>query len=354
MNHKSSLILLATACLAFGITSSARAVTTCTFTISGPTVHPTMTLNADCITDMSIIIPNNFTLDGAGHKITAVDPLLGHFTGGVLQNGGPTANVTNVTITASGLANICDAGAMRLRGILFDGASGSITGTTVLNLNQGVSGCQEGNGIEVRNFGASPTTIRVLIDGNIVTQYQKTGIVANGDTDATITDNIVTGAGPQPLIAQNGIQIGFGASGMVKRNEVSQNEYTGSSTSSGGILVVGGPFYDPTFSNFCVGVQIMQNTVAENDVGVWLSNLNMDQSAPSTATNNKVINNNISKAGVTNFGYQAGVSDVGNNDKIISNTITGAGYDPATIPGVTYSVDADPSFTNRAKVHANK
>lgn len=354
MNHKRGLILLATACLAFGISSSVKAVSTCSFTISGPTAHPTMTLNADCMTDMSIIIPNNFTLDGAGHTITAVDPLFGHFTGGVLQNGGPNAKVTNVNITTSGLANVCDAGAMRLRGILFDGASGSITGTTVMNINQGVSGCQEGNGIEVRNFGTSPTTIRVLIDGNTVTNYQKTGIVANGDTDATITDNIVTGIGPQPLIAQNGIQIGFGATGMVKRNQVSQNEYTGTTASSGGILVVGGPFYDATFSSFCVGIQIMQNTVTENDVGVYLSNLEADGSAPTTATNIKVVNNIISKAGVTNTGYQAGVSDVGNNDKIISNTISGAGYDPATVPGVTFSVDADPSFTNRAKVHANK
>src|SRR5258705_12565549 len=128
MNHKSSLILLATACLAFGITSSARAASTCTFTISGPAVHPTMTLNADCITDMSIIIPNNFTLDGAGHKITAVDPLIGHFTGGVLQNGGTTANVRNGTVTASALANVCDGSALRLPCIVFDGATGSING----------------------------------------------------------------------------------------------------------------------------------------------------------------------------------------------------------------------------------
>ncbi len=52
--------------------------------------------------------------------------------------------------------------------------------------------------------------------------------------------------------------------------------------------------------------------------------------------------------------YQAGVSDVGNNDKIIANTISGIGYDPNTIMGATFSVDADASFTNRAKVHANK
>src|SRR6266699_7117641 len=72
----------------------------------------------------------------------------------------------------------------------------SVAGPRILNINQGVSGCQEGNGIEVRNFGVSPTTIRVTIDGNTVTGYQKNGITANGDTDATITDNVVQGAGP--------------------------------------------------------------------------------------------------------------------------------------------------------------
>ena len=51
--------------------------------------------------------------------------------------------------------------------------------------------------------------------------------------------------------------------------------------------------------------------------------------------------------------YPAGVSDVG-NDKISSNTISGAGYDPNIIFGATFAVDADASFTNRAKVHANK
>ena len=68
-------------------------------------------------------------------------------------------------------------------------------------------------------------------------------------------------------------------------------------------------------------------------------------------TNVKVVNNTISKAGFTNL-YQAGVSDTGNNDKIITNRISGPGYDP-NFAG-RFSVDADPSLTNRAKVHANK
>ena len=340
-------VVLAT--LILTLTASALASAQCTFT----TAKKTMTLNGDCITTTNIIVPNGFTLDGAGHTITAMDPVLNHFKGGVIQNGGATANVTNVTITASFLADVCDSGVDRLRGILFDGASGSISDVHVVNVNQGAATtCDEGNGIEVRNFGASLSTCRVRIDGSTVTGYQKGGIVANGDVDATVTDNRVDGLGPSNLIARNGIQLGFGATGMVKRNQVSGNEYSGPEAfSAAGVLLVAGPGFGSAYS---VGSQIDQNTISENDVGVWVVEVDTSFNAPASMTNVKVVNNTISKTGVTNFSYQAAVSDVGNNDKIISNRISGAGYDPSTIPGATFAVDADPSFTNRAKVHANK
>ena len=346
MKSNPLLILLATIVVTLTSTALAAAATTCTFT----TVKKTMTLNGDCTTDTSIMVPSGFTLDGAGHTITAHDPISGHFQGGVIQNGGATANVTNVTVTTSGLVEFCDtAPATRLRGILFDGASGSITDTNVTNITHlGASCADEGNAIEVRNFGSSLTTIRVRIDGNTVTGYQKGGIIVNGNADASITDNVVDGLAPDAVIVRNGIQLGFGATGMVKRNLVSNNEYTGPENfSSAGILLVAGPFF--LNSPYSVGSQIDQNTIRENDVGVWVVEAPDDVSAPSTMTNVKVVNNTISKAGSTNP-YQAGVSDVGNNDKIIANRISGAGYAPAL--GV--EVDADPSFTNRAKVHANK
>lgn len=268
-----------------------------------------------------------------------------------MTNGGASANVRNLTIKASGLADACDGGTDRLRGILFDGASGFITNNTVRDINQGASGCQEGNGIEVRNFGTSPTRISVTISGNTVTNYQKTGIVANGDVDANITDNVVRGAGAINYIAQNGIQVGFGASAQVMRNVVSDNSYTGTSTADGGILVVGGPGYGGAF---CVNSQIVKNTLVNNDVGVFVSQYEADFSAPATQTNIKVVNNTISNSAKTNGIYQAGVSDVGNNDKIITNRISGAGYDAANPCGCLFAVDADVSFTNRPKVHANK
>jgi hypothetical protein len=201
-------------------------LTTCVF-LPGPN-PTTMVLQGNCTTDMTIPIPDGFTLDGDGHTITANDPPLDHFRGAVVKNGGTTANVVNLTVTASGLADVCDDGNDRLRGILFDGASGSITNSHAIEINQGASGCQEGNGIEVRNCDGGVTQT-VVIENNSAVHYQKAGIVANCDVVVTITGNVVDGVGPVPYIAQNGIQLGFMATGEVSGNSISDNFYTGCS-----------------------------------------------------------------------------------------------------------------------------
>ena len=105
---------------------------------------------------------------------------------------------------------------------------------------------------------------------------------------------------------------------------------------------------------YTVNTRIIQNTVKDNDVGVFLTNLDGASNAPTSATNIKVVNNVISDCCLTNgYVYQAGVSDVGNNDKIITNSISGIGYNPLTMPGSTFYIDTAPSYSIRAKVHAN-
>jgi len=93
-------------------------------------------------------------------------------------------------------------------------------------------------------------------------------------SNAVVSDNIVTGQGPVPYIAQNGIQFGYGSSGSAMKNTVTGNSYTGTSTDSGGIIVVGGAYYgscpDGNPCAYTTGVQIVQNKVANNDIGVWL------------------------------------------------------------------------------------
>src|SRR6185437_1249955 len=170
---------------------------------------------------------------------------------------------------------------------------------------------------------------------------QKNGITVVGQAvNVAITDNIVNGQGAVDYIAQNGIEVGYGAMASVMRNRVTGNAYSGTNNASSGcIIVVGGGGYGtcPDGANcpYTVNTRIIQNTVVNNDVGIWLSNLDVSPTfnAPASATNIKVVNNTISNGAVTNVSgcgssgkYQAGVSDVGNNDKIISNSISGSGY----------------------------
>jgi parallel beta-helix repeat protein len=243
-----------------GIASSAaRAETDCAFVVRGERLR----LVADCQTDQTLTIPDGMTLEGAGKSITAVDPPTGHFLGAIVRNAGAVANVRNLTVRASGLSNVCDGPTPtdnRLRGILFDGASGSIRNNRVLGVGQLNSGCQEGFGIDVRNAsGDAPTTVDVT--DNRVEQYQKAGIVVSGSVDVVVAGNRITGLGLTNSIAQNGIQLGFGARGEIIRNRVSGSAYGGAETQATGILVV----------QAGEGVEVAQNQVQQCDAGIALT-----------------------------------------------------------------------------------
>jgi parallel beta-helix repeat protein len=237
----------------------AFAATSCTFR----TIGQTMQLQSDCWTDATLSIPDGATLDGRGRTITAVDPAGGHFLGAVVRNAGSTAHVRNLTIEARGLADVCDSEGppdQRLRGILFQAASGSIVRNRVRGPNQTGSGCQEGGGIEVR--GALPAQggplLQVTIADNRVQGYQKTGVLVSGLVEADVVGNWIEGLGPVSFIAQNGIQLSLGARGGVQWNRVEQNIYTGGDAASTGILVIeaGSP------------LEIELNRIEDNDIGI--------------------------------------------------------------------------------------
>lgn len=242
--------------------------------------------------------------------------------------------------------------------------SASITNSNIHNIGEApLNGTQHGVAIYFRSFfltGSASGTI----SSNALTDYQKGGIVANGQgVNVAITDNTVTGQGPVTYIAQNGIQIGYSASASIMRNTVTNNAYSGTNNaSSGGILVIGGAGYgtcpDGALCPYTVNTRIIQNTLRGNDVGVWLSNADASFGPPASATNIKVVNNVISNQLVSNISgcspgtYQAGISDEGNNDKLNNNSISGLGYANANDGTCgTFSIDA--TNANRAKVHAN-
>lgn len=332
------------ALLGFGFVSAPAAATTdCSFSQAGRTLR----LRADCTTDASLSVPHGFTLDGRGHTITAVDPPGGHFVGAVIRNGGSVAHVRRVRVSARGLADVCDGGDAALAGIAFDGASGSISQSAVLHLHQGPSGCQEGHAIRVAHDGARRR--HVTISGNELSDYQKGGIVVSGRVSATIRDNVVTGNGPIATIAQNGIEIAWGARARVQSNAVSDHSYSGPDTVATGILVIGGGGFgacDGAECPYTTGVRVIENVVVDNDVGIGLENLDAAFLPPSNATRNRVIQNVVSNGALTNGALtQVGILVYGTRDVIVRNSITGDGYDPEVTDGMLITrIFAEPPY----------
>jgi len=305
-----------------------------------------------------------------------------NMTAAVINPSGPVTGMVNATGCnigvyygpgTSGQVKNAEIFGANYFGVVANGDAGNIS-LDILNSNihdigeSPHDGTQHGVGIYWRAFFAGGG-VKGRIVGNAITAYQKGGIVTNGvGIQANISDNTVTGDGHVIFIAQNGIQIGYGADASVMRNRVSGNSYIGfpgDGSASGGILVVGGPGYGSVGNFPCpdggdcpytVNTRIDGNTLVNNDVGVYLTNLAVDFSAPATATNIKAVNNTISDDLCFNSSYQAAISDVGNNDKMITNKISGPGYTGcSTVYNPTgAAIDADVSFTNRPKVHANK
>ena len=249
-------------------------------------------------------------------------------------------------------ANIHDA---NYYGIVNNGGDVTIQNSNISDIGEKPSfnGTQHGVGIYFAFGSASKGTIQ----SNMVSRYQKGGIAVNASvSNVNIQQNTVIGLGPVDFIAQNGIQVGYGAKAQVQNNLVTGNAYTGANfASSGGIIVVGGDCYGgPLATN----IQVQNNTALGNDVGVWLTNLDASCNAPAASTKNIAQGNTLIDNEVTNTtgdgatGYQAGISDQGNGDTIQNNDTCGPGYTPPG-PGTVDVFAIDTTFTNNAKVKNN-
>jgi hypothetical protein len=156
-------------------------------------------------------------------------------------------------------------------------------------------------------------------------------------------------------LTQNGIQVGFGASATATGNTVSSNSFTNDTTYAGtGLLVVGGPFYNRTSAcpgaastNPCpytTGIQILQNTMTDNDVGAYIFNTPDGVNPPPTSTGNHVFSNTMSISACSNS-YMTGTTDFSIDDALINNTMNGY-----NIPGTCLALDQGGSNT---KVHVS-
>jgi hypothetical protein len=304
---------------------------------------------------IAICTPTGFFRDGINMTAAMIDPH-GTVTGqvdatgcniGVYYGHGVKGTVSHAEIFGANYF-----------GVVNDGGNVTIKNSSIHNIGEvPFNGTQHGVGIYF-SFGSGA---KGEIQNNQIWNYQKNGIVVSGaGTSAEISGNTVTGQGPVNYIAQNGIEIGFGAKATVTDNAVSDNSYTGDGlVSAGGILAVGGACYG-TGDPLTTKTEITGNHVTGNDVGVWLSNLDASCGPATTPTKIEVKSNisrndnvnNTSGAGAVGSGYQAGISDQGDQDVISKNQTCGLGYTPVT-PPPPFLMMIDVTYTNDVTLNGN-
>jgi len=289
--------------------------------------------------------PTGFDRDGINMTAAIINP-----SGTVSGN----VNATNCNVGVyyspghNGLVKDANVFGSNYFGIVVQRAKVDVKDSSVHNIGEvPFNGAQQGIGIYyatvagVTNTDCTSGSTAGTVEDNSVSAYQKAGIVgACTGTNINVQDNTVKGNGPVNYIAQNGIEIDYGATGTVASNQVSGNSYTGNNyASSGGILVFGGCYGYPTST-----ADIHDNDLTNNDVGIFA--VNYDNSTNCTGvttapTNVKINDNVIRNSSINNvsglcdgstscggqlIGYQAGIEDVGDSDTICNNVIGGPGY----------------------------
>ena len=229
-----------------------------------------ITLTADCDTTIPLVIPDGVTLDGAGHSITAHDPVGGFFSGAVVTNAGTSMIIQNLTIVGSFPTAAPGCGRGILEGIRFNDAGGSVSNVTVDGITEG-SGCNPTTGIGIRAEGVAAART-VTITNTTVTGYQRNGMDARGTMTMNVSGSTI--GPPQDLnniIGQNGVVYFQSAAGQpggtVSGNTIFGNGDAVQNVSTTAVLLAGAK-----------DVTITQNTITSDpsqkgtDVGIFVFN----------------------------------------------------------------------------------
>lgn len=342
-----------------------------------------------------VSITASLTLEGVASGTTdaavVFPPLSGLVQNGVDILGNPVAaqifvastsgsvTVSHLTVDGTG-NNVAGCGFPTLEGIYFQNTSGTITDNNVRNQFQtdyaDYGGCQNGLAVNVESLTDSSV---VTVSNNSVGTYQKNGITATGAATGpgspgpvvTIHNNYIVGMGAMAMnwqgvylskgtAAENGIQVGFGASGAITANTVNDNIWgqdTSSDTSdaASGILIYASPGITVT-TNDVGSAQFGIVAVTDSFYGPADSNIIKSNAVAGTqifdaidvcSSSNKVQSNTI--YGSTESGIHLDDScGSGNNNTATSNTINGAcaGILLGTGSGNTYSPNTFYNVTN--------
>jgi Right handed beta helix region len=221
---------------------------------------------------------------------------------------GGSIDVTLRNLTIDGIGNKVNGCAPLVTGVLYQNASGTVEQVEVRNqvLSASLTGCQSGFGLRVESTDNAPGLAAVTVQDSTVRDYQKNGITAIGtDTAVQISRNTVRGQGPTNGAAENGIQVGAGASGIIMNNQVIDNVWAPDTINDPADAATGILIFAAS------SVTVTGNTIGNSQFGIATG------TSPSSPANNTVIDTN------TIFGTRVfdGIELCSNNNTVTNNII---------------------------------
>jgi len=196
-----------------------------------------------------VAISTSLTLLGSGSNTivalpastrSSVDATLPDLLGGspvvygIAVTGGADVTVEGMSLQGNPTGNGVDGCSDDLAGVAFEDASGSVQDVDLSGWSPASNvGCGSGHGVLVESANKETSTVSVA--GAQVSGYGKSGIFAAGSgTVLNASGDTVTGT-PTGLVATNGIEIDFGATGTVTGAMVTGNDYTGTAAAGAAV-----------------------------------------------------------------------------------------------------------------------
>jgi len=318
--------------------------------ISAAHAGQTICVHAGVYPEQIVVSTPDLKIVGAGVGLTVIDPSSGTVNAVDWDSAASphspksslypviavvlVANVSGVvlkhlTVNAAGAASSIAGCSPGIAAVDFQNvSSGKLVQAAIENakLSPALLGCQFQIGVYAYTgyyeTGYTPAGATVTVRGTSITNYGKGGIVCN-DPGLTCKANgdTVTGIGETAAIGQNGIQVAFGALGLITNDHVSGNAYDGTNGDSatvaddndffGNGTSVGGVLLYLAAS----GTRVTGCTFVNNQVGVLAYGDALDQIRHNIVTNSYAY-------GIVDYGEPGAISHIVGNT--VSNPTTGA------------------------------
>ena len=288
--------------------------------------------------DEVVILPPSGGLTSNATSLSSGSAMAAH----VWVLGPATVNINNLIVDSLG-NGLSGCGAPTLVGILYQNASGTLQHVATRNqwigsseTDTGSNGCQNGLGIYAQSGNSGTSTVSVL--NSSVHDYQKNGITGNEvGTSLTVSNTDIVGQGATNGAGENGIQIGFGASGSISNNLVIDDVWAPDTSTDPGDAAAGILLYDTA-----TGVTVKSNTVGNTQFGIAAVTDTSGEGDGATISSNKVFgtrifdaidvcvnnstvqSNTIMNSSESAIHMDASCGSTGNGNLVIDNTIVEA------------------------------